>query len=80
MIFFFFEILLYLKHLGNRPPGGRLEPFRMDFRHSRTVGATHRIESIGQPHSFLGLAQATVEHLASLARLRVTKLQQFRNA
>jgi len=80
MTIFLFEILLYLKHLGTRPPEWRLGPFRMDFRQPRTVGTTHRIESIGQPHFFLCLAQAKVEHLALLARLRVTKLQQYRNA
>lgn len=62
MTFFHFDIVLLLNCLGNRPHGGRLEPFC----------------SILRPHSVLSLATATVDHLALFAGLLVTKPRQFR--
>ena len=62
MSFFLFEFLLCLKHLGSRPPGGRLQPFC----------------TILRPYSVLGLTQATVDHPTPFAGLLITKLRQYR--
>jgi len=78
MTLFFFEILLYLNHLGNRPPGRRLGPVWTVFWQHSPRGSTRRIEAIGQLESILGLALATVERPASLAGQRVTELRQYR--
>jgi hypothetical protein len=78
MTLLLFEILLYLNHLGNRPPGRRLGPVWTVFWQDSPWGSTRRIEAIGQSESVLGLALATVERPALLAGLRVTKLRQYR--